>query len=507
MGYEEMDYNELTIFRSRELADHLSSRSQRALMCCQEARQLERAGEYENGCEALREFWPNPKGSPLVDGLNPPAQAEVLLRAGMLTGWAGSAHQVHDAQERAKDLISRSIEIFEQLDDSLRAAGARSDLALCYWRQGSFDEARLILRDSIERLGNTDPTARVVAIIRLGMLEKAAGRYDDSLKAYAEAAPLIELNEDHALKGTFHNELASLFARIGATENSEERNDRALLEYAAAGYHFEQAGHLRFRASVENNVAYLLIRLKRFADAHGHLDCARKLWLELKDVKSVAQSDDTRARALLEEGRLAEAESFARKSVAALEGGGEHSILAEALTTEGVVLARLGQLALARVALTRAIDLARESGDPAGAGRAALSYIEELSERTDSTELLSIYEAAAELLNLSQDPQTAKRLIACANRVISCLRPREVQSQPEKRNWEGFSLRHEMLKSEKRFIKEALAEARGIVSHAALLLGFKHHQSLITLINSRHRDLMSSRSQVKARRRSVMRKP
>jgi hypothetical protein len=39
------------------------------------------------------------------------------------------------------------------------------------------------------------------------------------------------------------------------------------------------------------------------------------------------------------------------------------------------------------------------------------------------------------------------------------------------------------------------------------LLGFRHHQTLIALINSRHRDLLEARSPVKIRRRSLMRKP
>jgi tetratricopeptide (TPR) repeat protein len=500
----EMDNNELTTLGISEVADPTLSRSQRAMLCCQQARQLERAGEYERGCRALHEFWPNSRGPLVLEGLDELTRAELLLRAGALTGWAGSARQVEDAQERAKDLISRSIEIFEQLGETSRAAGARSDLALCYWRQGAFDEARLVLRDTLARLTENDRESELIALIRLGMLEKAAGRYSDSLNAYSEAAQLVEGFGNHAIKGTFHNELAGLLTRLGEAEESESRLDRALVEYAAASYHFEQAGHLRFRACVENNLAFLLIRIKRFADAHAHLDCARGLWLQLKDVKSVGQSDDTRARALLAEGRLAEAEAFARQSVAALEGGGEHSILAEALTTRGVVLARMGKLRESRTALNRAIEVARASGDPEGAGRAALSFMEELSPHTPNEELVSIYQSAVELLEKSQDPLTGKRLISCANTLISSLGAPAAEAILPEQNWEGFSLKHQMLQSEKNLIQRALIDSGGVVSRAALLLGFRHHQSLIALINSRHRDLLAARSPVKTRRRSVM---
>src|SRR5258708_7753164 len=394
----EMNYKELTAVQISEVADRTFSRSQRAMLCCQKARQLERAGEYEISCEALREFWPDPEGTLSMQDLDLPTQAELLLRAGALTGWAGSARQVGDAQERAKDLISRSIEIFDQLGETSRVAGARSDLALCYWRQGACDEARLILKDALNHLADADQEARVITVIRLGMLEKAAGRYGDALSAYAEAGPLVERMDNHAIKGTFHNEFAGLLTRLGLAEESEARIDRALVEYAAASFHFEQAGHLRFRASVENNLAYLLLRIKRFADAHDHLDRARSLWIELKDVKSVGQSDDTRARALLEEGHLAKAEAFAKQSVKALQGGGEQSILAEALTTLGVILARMRKPAQSRAALERAIEVARDSGDPQGAGRAALRIMEELSQQISTRQTAVTYQTESHLL-------------------------------------------------------------------------------------------------------------
>src|SRR5712671_2192005 len=126
----EMDYKELTTVQISEVADRTYSRSERAMLCCQKARQLERAGEYEAACEALGDFWPDPRRSVALNDLDLSARAELLLRAGALTGWAGSAGQVGDAQERAKDLISRSIKIFEELGETARVAGARSDLAL-----------------------------------------------------------------------------------------------------------------------------------------------------------------------------------------------------------------------------------------------------------------------------------------------------------------------------------------------------------------------------------------
>src|ERR1700681_2623376 len=107
------------------------TKTDRALHFCHLAKELEKAGEYEAAWEALAEFWPERTIPPIVEGLDPNAAADVLLRAGALSGWLGSARQAK-TQESAKDFITRSIEIYEKLGVDDRVAEARSDLALCY---------------------------------------------------------------------------------------------------------------------------------------------------------------------------------------------------------------------------------------------------------------------------------------------------------------------------------------------------------------------------------------
>jgi len=73
-------------------------------------------------------------------------------------------------------------------------------------------------------------------------------------------------------------------------------------------------------------------------------------------------------------------------------------------------------------------------------------------------------------------------------------------------SWEGFSFKEEVLKSERALIERALRDANGSVTRAARLLGFKHHQSLISLINSRHKELLKTRTAVRKRRRHIFSK-
>src|SRR6185295_7628149 len=75
--------------------------------------------------------------------------------------------------------------------------------------------------------------------------------------------------------------------------------------------------------------------------------------------------------------------------------------------------------------------------------------------------------------------------------------------ESKEHNWEGFSLRKHVREDERAVIERALRDAGGSVTRAAHLLGFKHHQSLISLINSRHKELLQTRSPVRKRRRHL----
>src|SRR6266536_6192889 len=103
--------------------------AERAELACRVSKQLEKAGEYEAAREALDEFWQVGDELPKLEGLSEPTVAQLLLRLGAVAGWLGGAAQTEGSQETAKNLITRSIEIFEALGLSNESAEARGDLA------------------------------------------------------------------------------------------------------------------------------------------------------------------------------------------------------------------------------------------------------------------------------------------------------------------------------------------------------------------------------------------
>lgn len=499
-----------------KIDDSTRSQAEQARLRCRLAKELEESGDYEAARSAMGELWQRVGERPQLDGLDRRTAAEVLLRAGSLTGWIGSLRQLAGSQETAKNLISESLTIFETVPDSEKAAEAQTDLAYCYWREGALDEARIMLRAALERLADANNELKAIILLRSAIVEKVATRLNDALSIHHEAAPLFAVSNNNVLKGKFHNEFGTVLKNLGAAEQRRDYIDRALIEFAAASFYFEQAGHTRYWAYVENNLGMLLLTDGKFGEAHEHLDRARRMFVSLKDGGQAAQVDETRARALLAEGRVAEAEAVVRAAVRVFEKGDEQSLLAEALTTHAIALARLGRFAPAHLTFTRAREVAELAGDREGAGQATLAALEELREQLALAESIALYECAADWLAHSQHPGIRERLIQCAcvalRRLSASRRDAPVSASAAIAeeadtafDWQGFCLKDEVLRHERQLIERALRDAGGSVTRAAQLLGFKHHQTFIALLNNRHRSLLAARTPAVSRKRSIIR--
>ncbi|MGB7924062.1 MAG: sigma 54-interacting transcriptional regulator [Pyrinomonadaceae bacterium] len=431
----------------RKLENPSISHDQQAKLRCQLARELEEAGNFEAARKAMGELWQRVGERPVLDGLNERAAAEVLLRAGVLSGWIGLTNQIEGAQEIAKNFITESITIFKSLQETAKVAEAYIELAVCYWRAGSYDEARVTLREVLSKLADEEKELKARAILNSAIVELSSNCYNDALRILTDAAPLFMASSNHALQGKYHVNVGIILKNLSEGEHREDYVDRALIEYAAASFHFEQAGHTHFRARTENNLGFLLFLNGKFNEAHEHLDRARRLFQTLKDNSSVAQVDDTRARTLLSQGRNTEAEKLVRAAVRTLEKGDEQSVLAEALVTHGTALARLSNYNDSRFTLQRAIEVAHQVGALNIAGLAALTIIEELSKRLSLDEMVSVYNLADHLLADSQHPQTFRRLRLAARNVIDTARKLDAAAEQKESRAPHFVYRSEQITS------------------------------------------------------------
>jgi tetratricopeptide (TPR) repeat protein len=415
----------------------------RAELCCELAREFENKGEYEEAREILSGLWPRTDRRPIVKGLEPDIAAEVLLRAGVLTGWIGRD------QEQAKDFISESVTIFESRKYKKKVAEAQTELALCYMRIGEYENATDLLRLALTEL-TTDSELRAKAILRSGIVKRNASLLDEALIYLTSHAALFDKINSPLLKGCYHQALGDVLMEV-----CEPDRDRVFLEYTAASYHFEQAEHRRYLANVENNLGFLYLEINCCKEAHEHLNRARRILTSLNDRIVLAQVDETRARVFLKEKRNAEAEKAARSSVQTLEARDRPSLLAEALKRHGMALARLGHYSAALNDFRRAIDLSQDSFNRAA--DVALTAFQELGERI----------AVKEAVTTSGKPL----------------------------HEEIFSLEHEL-------IKHALENAQGRVTFAARTLGISY-QRLTHKLRTKHKDLLKDRSPLRHRKKQL----
>jgi tetratricopeptide (TPR) repeat protein len=469
------------------------------------AKELEAAGKFEEARSILAPFWQRIGDRPKLAGLDEPVRAELLLRAGTLSGWIGSASQIPGAQELAKDLISESSAIFERLGQTEKVAEAGVDLGICYWRAGALEEARITFDDAIQRLGNLESEQKLRAILNKAIVEQVSARSKEALQMLAEAEPLFERSRNHALKGKFHNEFATVLKNVGLAERREDYIDKALMQYTAASLNLELSGHERFLSVVENNISSVFAHLERFEEAHEHLDRALSIVAILDDKGQRAQFEDTRARVFLRQGSFGQAEKVARSAVKGFRAGDEQSNLAFALTTHATALARLGRSGEALAMLNEAVNVARQAGDPETGGLASLTVVEELSSFLSPADLRRHYRSAKAALARSEHPGTNFRLGECARVVLDAeerTAPTD-ESSPEAGD-SNASLDQQVLRYEGDLIKRALEAADGSVTRAARLLGVTH-QGLAFILNGRQKNLLPARKPAKPRRRSIIR--
>ena len=390
-------------------------------LLCQAAEKLDQLGKYEEAAQVLSLFWAGLGHLPRIDGLGLEAKAYLLWRVGVLSDWLGSITEQENPLAGAKDLISEGQTLFREIGDAERVLASQVDLAHCYWREGSFDESRILLKNNLQEMDSLlEVSAKTKArtLLLLAIVEQSATRYKDALTYLSDATPLVETLDDHAFRGRFHNQMAIVYKRLGDEEKRNDYIDRALLEYEAASFSLEQAGSLRNWAIVEINLGSLFTQIERWADAHKHLNRARQLFQQMGDKIFPAQIDETRARAFLGQKRFADAEKVIQDSCSTFETVGDNALLAEALTTYGVILARQGKRGPARAQFAKAAERGELYGSVELAGLALLGLIEELGAGLSAGELQQAYLDADRLLTKTQSPDALARLRVAARGLL-----------------------------------------------------------------------------------------
>jgi tetratricopeptide (TPR) repeat protein len=470
-----------------------------ALQGCQRALELKDRGDYDGALAAMRRFWKGFGERPDTSELQPSVAAEVLLCVGILIGWIGSRNENGGADGTAKDLITESITYFESVGDVKKVAAAQSELAYCYWRAGTLDEARIMFTQALQKLtapGNT----RANALLGLSVVEWSDCRHDEALKILADNASLFKKITSHTVKGFYHNQLAMVLRKLTAPNDERSSLRRIITEYQEADHQFKLARNTIFRAMVKNNIANVLRQLSRFKEAHEYLDQARRLTVSVRDRVRTAQVDQTRAHVMIAQGQYKEAAKVARLAGRSFEKAGRQRLFIDALISLGIALSRLRRIEEAQFTFQRAIEVAQQVDVPKQAGLAALAMIEELDDLPIQT-LAVAYERANEWLADSQSPDLLRRINTAASKLLAKLQIELITEEAaDAIKNKPLDFDEELLRYENSLIKRALAQVNGSLTRAASLLGMSY-QKLAYILETRHKDLLKERTPIHRRAR------
>jgi tetratricopeptide (TPR) repeat protein len=439
----------------RTLETQSLSVDSRVELCCEATRELEYRGEYEEAWKALRDYWPRVGEAPNLAGLEETTAAELLLRAGVLTGIIGALRPIPEAQTIAKDLITQSRFIYESRQNQKKIAEAQTELAFCHFRTHDVNEARACLKHALSLL-TIDSELKAKALLRLANVEHIAERDQVAFRILEKYAALFVRINNHTIKGCYFTALGNRLENLAEVEKRGDYIDRALIEYAAASYHLELSGHRPYLANVENNLGFLYFKINQYDEANEHLDRARRIFGSLKDAGCAAQVDETRACVFLAQGRIADAERKAQSAVRVQEKSGNAYLLTEALITYGRVLARSERHNAALGTFRRAIELADSVGLANRAAEAIVAAYRELGDRL---------------------------VISERGQLLS-----------------GRGVSQDKLAMEHDVIRVALEQTNGRISRAARLAGMSH-QGLAYALRTRHKDLEHKRKPPQQRQR------
>lgn len=379
---------------------------------CSIARDQMAIGNYE-AARLILQQWSVPGTWPKLDYLNAYAAADLLFTIGSLLGSIAGSKQVVHGHRHAEALLNGSVALFEQLGVKTRSVEARMELTRCYYRQGLLDIARETILTALAELPADQLELRTLALINLGVIERDSGRLKDSLVQLREAASLEVVGR--LVTGRCNIDLATTLKDLAFSHGEKQHLAEATSRFLRALYESEALGHHRNVGSVENNFGFLLLNLGAYKESEHHLLRADRIFNALCDNVRGAQVKDTLARLYIETRQLTDAEQVIDLAVETLEQTDSEAILAEALTTKGVVACRTGRYNDGKRSFEAACKVAERCGDHQGTVRALLGLFEEMQNRLDENERRKIGHQLVRLVPAIQQPS----LLARAEHVIA----------------------------------------------------------------------------------------
>lgn len=296
------------------------------------ARKAELSRNLEELKDILAPIWDNIDDTPDYSIFEPKVEADLLTIAGYFLSNYGHIKQLSDYQERGKDVLSKAINIYDELNLPHEITKAKIYLAVTYYYQGQIEESEIIFEEASALYKNDQlhPLNLMIWVTKIGsMLWRK--EYQQCLNLYRQMEVPMEFCSDHFLLFRFHNQSGMLFGRLDKFNAASEHYEKAL-EYS------NQLNNLTYTANVNNNLAFMHGRCGNLEKGKICAERAIKIIKSLEDVNLLSVALDTQAGIYLKEGNLKEALSTIDSSIKLFRKGEFYSGLTDALWVKTQIL-------------------------------------------------------------------------------------------------------------------------------------------------------------------------
>jgi tetratricopeptide (TPR) repeat protein len=353
-------------------------------------RALEARRDLEGAIENFAPIWPDIDRDPDFSAFEPGEQAVLYRLTGFFLSIYGNVRSLKSYQERAKNLLCRSSDLFDSLNDRHSSADARNVLALCYINEGAVLEGEVILEQAAEDLiGEYLHPVYLRNRVNLLIAKRRQGKYDEALQVIEENLIPIEFCQDLRVNCLFH-EKAGIIYRI------LQQYDQAIRHYHESIRFALQLDNPLFLSSQHNNLAFLYNKIRNFELAHTYINEAINLAQENNFKGALPSYLDTQALIFANEGFPNLALTTIDKAISILVDGDDYFSLTEAIWNKCKFLLQLDRKEEAVLLFAELIPLAgQRMGD-----FAVKQFTREFSE---------IIHVKREGLSLDEDLQRFKR--------------------------------------------------------------------------------------------------
>lgn len=287
--------------------------------------EAEQSRDFEAVVSAFQDVWDDLDVDPDFSEFSPIQQAELFRLSGHFLGNYGKTVNRKNYQERAKNLLTRAIEIYGSFNDFKKVADAQNALAMCYLREGAILEAEAILEQTAADFLHDKLDLVYLQNRHNFLLSKLAlKKFDESLEIIEEIIVPMEFCEDKRSCAVFHEKAGMTF--------------RGIKQYSKAGYHFQKAiqyseeiNNLLFISSNKNNLANLYRIIGKFDLAHQNEDEAIKMAHNYNQIGWLPHYLDTKATIYFDEGNLTAALETINEAITIFQKGEDAGGLTEAL--------------------------------------------------------------------------------------------------------------------------------------------------------------------------------